>query len=92
MPYHAETIAIAGTVLTCPKCRARIGTLTKTLYQNFSFGLDAIRFETGHRPRKDQAKCGVCEADYSQVEHNKDGQRMFVHTEYGWLPPTETKQ
>ena len=88
---HASLIALPGTIITCPGCQARIGTLRKALYQQWTFGLDAIRFERGQE-RTDCAQCRVCGASYAEVDVQRNVQSgkvtrtMLIHTDYGWLP------
>lgn len=90
MLIRADTLAIEGTQILCPECKARIGVLRKTLYQGWTFGLDAIRFEHGQEPKNGQAQCRQCRASYAEWDlHLKDGKRtrtMLVHTDRGWLP------
>lgn len=87
---RADTIAMEGAVITCPECNARIGTLIRTLYQGFTFGLDAIRFERGQEPLNGAATCRVCWASYAEqdvlIRDGKQRATMLVHTDHGWLP------
>jgi hypothetical protein len=85
-----ELIAGTGTILTCPKCHAHIGRLQRPLYQGWTFGLDAIRFDEGQAPdrNKPKAECRKCGAPYSEMTTSlKAGQRTWIHTAHGWLPP-----
>lgn len=87
----AEQIAGPGAHITCPQCHKRIGTLTRTLYQGHTFGLDAIRFVAGQYPAGGAAACRKCGASYAEQDVTvspKGGRssKMLVHTEYGWLP------
>jgi hypothetical protein len=86
---HATVIALAGAVLTCPQCHARIGVLRLPLYQEHTFGLDAIRFETGQEPANNQAACRKCGATYAEKDEllSSGGEiTMLIHTDQGWLP------
>lgn len=95
----AELIALPGASIVCPRCHATVGTLIKALYQHYSFGLDAIRFETGMAPKADhlEATCRSCGCAYSTCDVHlapADGHpferrqviTMFIHTDRGWLP------
>lgn len=83
---RAEPIAIEGAHITCPECGAAIGTLRKTIRQNFTFGLDAIRFEPHQGPINGQAICNVCHASWAEMDITLSGSQMLVHTCFGWLP------
>jgi hypothetical protein len=90
---HSDLIAGAGTVMTCPQCHAKIGTLRKPLYQGWTFGLDIVKFFAGMQPEKDHpsANCRKCGAAYSEMLKSLTGVRKtWIHTEHGWLPPEKT--
>ena len=84
------TIAIEGTVITCPTCHAHIGKLIKTLYAGYAPGLDLIRFEPGQTPRENAAACRKCGSTYMEGDvHVVDNRRqcdVLLHTGFGWLP------
>ena len=102
MVKRAEQVAGPGTRVTCPKCGETIGYLRQSLYQGWTFGLDAIRFAHGKGPYREpgtealKAQCQLCETPYSDtVTTLKHGSRLRVHTEHGWLggePLTGTVQ
>lgn len=87
---HATAIAIEGAVLICPECKARIGVLRNSLYQGWTFGLDAISFVEGQQPANNQAQCRCCGASYAEwdrrFKNGKEVRTMLVHTDRGWLP------
>jgi len=83
---QATLIAGEGCILTCPECRARIGTLVKPLYQQMTFGLDAIRFFAGQKPRQGSAHCNQCGGCYAELDSTPRSQTMLIHTDHGWIP------
>jgi hypothetical protein len=90
MVHTAEVVAGAGTIMTCPKCLAAIGSLRKPLYQGWNFGLDIVRFEPGQEPDRlePKAQCRKCGEPYSKMTATlRDGRKTWIHTAFGWLPP-----
>jgi hypothetical protein len=88
----AEQVAGPGAVITCPQCHATIGRLRKSLYQHWTFGLDAIEFAPGKGPARNrhtgapEAACQTCGTAYSQQQRSAvHGTRLLVHTPFGWL-------
>lgn len=86
----SQIVAIAGAHITCPHCHAAIGVLRSTLYQGWTFGLDAVRFESGQEPTDGQATCRVCGSSYAEIDLHStpDGtvRTTLLHTARGWLP------
>lgn len=92
MIQQSEVVAGAGTIITCPKCRASVATLRKPLYQGWNFGLDILRFEPGQQPdaKLPRAECRKCGEPYSkQSKSLRTGLRTIIHTQFGWLPPEQ---
>ena len=86
MIERATLLAVEGCVLTCPGCSDTIGILRKSLYQNHTFGLDAIAFRGHQAPLNQQAHCRLCGTSYAELDISRHGRTMLIHTSHGWLP------
>ena len=80
-------VAKAGTLITCPKCRAHIGRLRRTLYHSLTVAADSIIWEPGqHHDHDEGAICKKCGATYMAITASiKQGRRILLHTQVGWI-------
>lgn len=80
-----KQVAIAGTQVTCPKCKDVIGRLSVPIFSGMRIPADAIDFarhQIKHRNQK--AECALCKEPYmkhffSPTLHTR------IHTPLGWV-------
>jgi hypothetical protein len=65
---RTTVIAIAGSIVTCPHCYARIGELAMSLQQSWQFSADTIHFAKGQRSPSGQALCRSCLTSYAKLD------------------------
>jgi len=87
---RTTVIAIAGSIVTCPHCYARIGELATPLQQGWQFSADQIRFAKDQRSPSGQAICQSCLTRYAKLDtrvvNGKEIREMLIHTDFGWRP------
>lgn len=80
-----KTVAIAGTVVVCPKCKDRIGRLSVPIFSGMQIPADAIEFERHQvRHSKEKAQCRKCGEPYMKHFFTPRLQTR-IHTELGWI-------
>lgn len=80
-----KLVAIAGTKVTCQKCKDTIGRLSVPIYSGMRIPAAAIEFERHQvKHSNEKAECRRCGAPYLKhfIQH---GLKTKLHTELGWI-------
>lgn len=83
---HEKIVAVAGTKIICPCCKAVIGVISIPLYSGMRIPADAIEFTVGQKRHQHQkAECQRCGEPYLKHRFTPSGLKTFVATEIGWV-------
>lgn len=87
-----KQVAIAGTQVTCPKCRDVIGRLSVPMYSGMRIPAAAIEFakhqrrEGGKTDGSSKAECRTCGTAYMKHQFGGPlGLMTVIHTPLGWI-------
>lgn len=81
-----KVVAVAGTQVTCPRCKAVIGRLSVPIFSGMRIPADAIEFERDQiRHRDEKAECRRCGEPYMKHHIVRRRLKTVIHTALGWI-------